>query len=75
MVDQLKPSLLNANFETKQTILRLLIERVIVNNQQLEIHLALPVSGNFGLTSNDVNNGHACRLLRGGRGFYVAALA
>jgi len=52
MVDQLRPSLLNANFETKQTILRLLIERIIVTDQRLEIHLALPVSGNFGLTSD-----------------------
>ena len=55
MVDQLRPTLLNANFETRQTILRLLIERVIVNDQRLEIHLALPVSGNFGLTSDDVS--------------------
>jgi len=47
----LRPSLLTADFEAQQTILRLLVERVIVTNQCLEIHLALPVSGNFRLTS------------------------
>jgi len=59
MVEQLRPVLTDADFETKQTILRLLIERVIITGQRLEIHLALPVSGNFGLTSDDLDDGHA----------------
>lgn len=41
----------NADFDMRQTILRLLVERVVVTNQRLEIHLAIPVSGNFDLTS------------------------
>ena len=51
IVQLLRPSLLNATFDTQQTILRLLVERVVVTNQRLEIHLAIPVSGNFNLTS------------------------
>ena len=37
--------------ETKRTILRLVVEKVVVTGQRLEIHLALPVSGSFDLTS------------------------
>lgn len=50
---RLRPSLLAADFPTRQTILRLLVERVVVHGQRLEIQLALPVSGNFSLTSGD----------------------
>jgi site-specific DNA recombinase len=50
LVEQLRPHLLEADFETQQTILRLLVERVIVTEQRLEIQLAIPVSGNFRLT-------------------------
>ncbi|MFQ5968681.1 MAG: recombinase family protein [Acidimicrobiia bacterium] len=39
------------SFEAKRTILRLVIEKVVVTGQRLEIHLALPVSGSFDLTS------------------------
>ena len=53
VVEKLRPKLLNADFNTQQTILRLLVERVVVTGYRLEIHLALPVSGNFGLTSGD----------------------
>lgn len=52
-IETLKPKLLDADFDTQQTILRLLVERVVVNGRHLDIHLALPVSGNFGLTSGD----------------------
>jgi len=45
--------LLDADFDTQQTILRLLVERVVVNGQNLEIHLAIPVSSNSPLTSKD----------------------
>jgi len=43
----------DADFDTQQTILRLLVERVVVNGQRLDIHLALPVSSNSTLTSRD----------------------
>jgi site-specific DNA recombinase len=52
-VSALKPKLLDADFDTQQTILRLLVERVVVNGQRLEIHLALPVSSNSDLTFRD----------------------
>ncbi len=51
VLERLRPSLLNADFHTRQTILRLLVERVVVHGQRLEVQLALPVSGNFDLTS------------------------
>jgi site-specific DNA recombinase len=52
-VSTLMAKLRDADFDTQQTILRLLVERVVVNGQNLEIHLALPVSSNFPLTSKD----------------------
>jgi hypothetical protein len=35
--------------ETKQAIVRLVVEKVAVTGHRLEIHLALPVSGGFDL--------------------------
>jgi site-specific DNA recombinase len=55
----LRASLENADFEMRQTILRLLVERVVVTNQRLEIHLAIPVSGNFDLTSGHHRTGQS----------------
>ena len=57
VLQRLRPSLLAADFPTRQTILRLLVERVVVHGQRLEVQLAVPVSGNFSLTSGD----HAAR--------------
>lgn len=54
VVARLRSHLLAADFDTQQTILRLLVERVVVTGTHLEIHLALPVSANFGLTCSDV---------------------
>lgn len=51
VAETLSPRLHNADFHTRETILRLLVERVVVNGQRLEIHLALPVSSNSCLTS------------------------
>jgi site-specific DNA recombinase len=51
VVSTLRAKLLDADFDTQQTILRLLVERVVVHGQSLEIHLALPVSSNSALTS------------------------
>ena len=51
VVSTLRAKLLDADFDTQQSLLRLLIERVVVNGQSLEIHLALPVSSNCALTS------------------------
>ncbi|MDP2955493.1 MAG: recombinase family protein [Longimicrobiales bacterium] len=51
-VNALRPKLNDADFHTRQTILRLLVERVIVTGKRLEIHLALPMSSNYGLTSS-----------------------
>ncbi len=51
VLERLRPALLNADFATRQLILRVLIERVVVHGQRLEVQLALPVSGNFDLTS------------------------
>lgn len=51
VIQQLRPLLLNADFNTRQTVLRLLVEQVVATGQRLEIHLAVPVSGNFDLTS------------------------
>ncbi len=59
VLDQLRPALLNADFATRQLILRLLIERVVVHGQHLEVQLALPVSGNFDLTSKDRASGQS----------------
>ena len=54
VLERLRPALLNTDFATRQLILRLLIERVVVHGQRLEVQLALPVSGNFDLTSKDL---------------------
>ncbi len=54
MVSALNAKLLDADFDTQQTLLRLLVERVVVHGQNLEIHLAVPVSSNSALTSKDL---------------------
>ena len=46
---ELRTRLSDADFGTKQAILRLLIERIVVHGRRLEIHLALPVSGVYHL--------------------------
>jgi site-specific DNA recombinase len=51
-VTKLRSRLHNPDFETRQAILRLILDRVVVTGHRLEIHLALPVSGGFGLTNN-----------------------
>jgi site-specific DNA recombinase len=51
IAETLKPRLLKADFHTRETILRLLVERVVVHGQRFEIHLALPVSSHSCLTS------------------------
>jgi site-specific DNA recombinase len=51
VVRRLRDRLQDPSFELKQAILRLVVEKVIVNGHRLEIHLALPVSGDFHLTS------------------------
>ncbi|MDQ6669509.1 MAG: recombinase family protein [Chloroflexota bacterium] len=53
IVKQLRPALIDADFEARQTILRLLIERIVARGQHLEVQLALPVSGTFDLTFKD----------------------
>jgi site-specific DNA recombinase len=50
-VEQLRDQLEDPSFEVKRAILRLVIEKVVVTGHRLEIHLALPVSGNYDLTS------------------------
>jgi site-specific DNA recombinase len=49
---QLREVLRDPDFELKQTILRLVVEKIVATHHRLEIHLALPVSGSFGLTSD-----------------------
>ncbi len=44
---QLRDRLRNPDFDLKRAILRLAVEKVVVIHHRLEIHLALPVSGNF----------------------------
>jgi site-specific DNA recombinase len=51
IVAELKVRLADPDFQTRQTILRLVVEKIVVTNYRLEIHLALPVSGSFSLTS------------------------
>lgn len=46
----LRDRLENADFATKQAILRLAVEKIVVTGHRLEIHMALPVSGSFDLT-------------------------
>ena len=50
IVAKLRAHLTDPDFKTKQTILRLVVEKVVVAGYRLEIHLALPVSGSFDLT-------------------------
>ena len=50
VVTKLRGQLREPSFETKQTILRLVVDKVVATGHRLEIHLALPVSGGFGLT-------------------------
>ncbi len=50
VVARLRDQLENPDFTTKQAILRLAVEKVVVTGHRLEIHLALPVSGGFDLT-------------------------
>jgi site-specific DNA recombinase len=52
-IERLRPRLAGADFETRQRILRLVVDKIIVTGQQLEIHLAVPVSGNCPLTSKE----------------------
>ena len=54
VISTLGAKLLDADFDTQQTILRLVVERVVVHGQNLEIHLALPVSSHSALTSKDL---------------------
>ena len=49
IVAELRTQLTDAKFQTKQTILRLMVEKVVVTGHRLEIHLALPVSGSCSL--------------------------
>ena len=68
VISALSAKLLDADFDTRQSLLRLLVERVVVHGQSLEIHLALPVSSNGGLTSEPMKergwprSGHRDRL-------------
>ena len=47
VVEQLRHRLRDPSFETKRAILRLVVDKVVVDGHRLEIHLALPVSGDF----------------------------
>jgi len=49
IVAELRTQLTDANFNTRQKILRLFVEKVVVTGHRLEIHLALPVSGSCSL--------------------------
>ena len=50
IVEQLRARLHDPDFETKQAIVRLVVEKVVATGHRLEIHLALPVSGVYDLT-------------------------
>ncbi len=50
-VEQLRDQLDHPSFEVKRAILRLVVEKIVVTGHRLEIHLALPVSGGYHLTS------------------------
>ena len=50
IVAELRTRLADADYKMKEAILRLVVEKVIVTGYRLEIHLALPVSGNYDLT-------------------------
>ena len=49
--EQLRRELEDPDFEVKQAILRLVVEKVVITGQRLEIHLAVPVSGSYELRS------------------------
>jgi len=49
--EQLRREIDDPGFEVKQAILRLVVEKVVVDDHRLEIHLALPVSGSYELRS------------------------
>ena len=63
VVAALRPKLLAADFDTQQKLLRLLVQRIVATGQHLEIHLALPLSSNFGLTLSGQGRrrGRSCR--------------
>lgn len=42
---ELRNRLAEPDFSTKQALLRLVVDKVVVQDQRLEVHLALPVSG------------------------------
>ena len=50
IVAELRTRLADADYKMKEAILRLVVEKVIVTGYRLEMHLALPVSGNYDLT-------------------------
>jgi hypothetical protein len=50
IIESLRPALLNADFETRQRIFRLIVERGVVTGHRLEIHLAIPVSLRGGIS-------------------------
>jgi site-specific DNA recombinase len=50
VVARLRDRLKNPDFATKQAILRLAVEKIVVTGHRLDIHWALPVSGGFDLT-------------------------
>jgi site-specific DNA recombinase len=52
VAERLREQLHDPEFEAKQAILRLVLDKVVVTGHRLELHLALPVSGDFGLTSD-----------------------
>jgi site-specific DNA recombinase len=51
-VERLRVQLDDPGFEVKRAILRLVVEKVVITGHRLEIHLALPVSGGYDLTSS-----------------------
>ena len=50
IVGQIRAQLASPDFETMQSILQLVMEKVVVTDHRLELHLALPVSGSCHLT-------------------------
>lgn len=52
IVAELRTRLVEPDFKMKEAILRLVVEKVVVRGYRLEIHLALPVSGGFNLTTS-----------------------
>jgi hypothetical protein len=46
VAEQLRRHLDDPSFDTKQAILRLVVDKVVVTGRRLEIHLALPVNSN-----------------------------